>query len=79
MDNIQKTALKETIKTIAGLTAVALLVPAAIYLVPLNVLGTLISLVVLGFLVKIIYDTKLDQAKFEAHFNEAHFDKKVDQ
>lgn len=74
MDNIQKTALKETVKTIAGLTAVALLVPAAIYLIPLNVLGTLISLVVLGFLVKMIYDTKLDQAKFEEHF-----DKKVDQ
>ena len=74
MNTIQKTALKETAKTVAGLTAVALLVPAAIYLIPLNVLGTLISLVVLGFAVKMIYDTKLDQAKFEEHF-----DKKVDQ
>jgi hypothetical protein len=74
MDNIQKTALKETAKILAKLTAVALLVPAAIYLIPLNVLGTLISLVVLGFAVKMIYDTKLDQAKFEEHF-----DKKVDQ
>lgn len=74
MYNIQKTALKETAKILAKLTAVALLVPAAIYLIPLNVLGTLISLVVLGFAVKMIYDTKLDQAKFEEHF-----DKKVDQ
>jgi MFS superfamily sulfate permease-like transporter len=78
MDNIQKTALKETAKTLAGLTAVALLVPAAIYMIPLKVLGTLITLVALGFVVKMIYDTKLDQAKFEEHFDKG-VDKKVDQ
>lgn len=69
MDQTQKTALKETAKTIAGLTALALLVPAAIYLIPLNVLGTLISLVVLGYAVKMIYDIKLAQAKFDEKYS----------
>jgi MFS superfamily sulfate permease-like transporter len=73
MDTIQKTALKETAKTLAGLTAIALLVPAAIFLIPLTVLGGIISVAAIVMSAKMIYDTKLDQAKFEAHF-----DKKVD-
>ena len=74
MDNIQKTALKETAKTLAGLTALALLVPAAIFLIPLAVIGGIISVAAIVMAAKMIYDTKLSQAKFEAHF-----DKKVDQ
>jgi|688.fasta_scaffold47100_11 hypothetical protein len=74
MDTIQKTALKETAKTLAGLTAIALLVPAVIFLIPLTVLGGIISVAAIVMSAKMIYDTKLDQAKFEAHF-----DKKVDQ
>jgi hypothetical protein len=69
MDTIQKTALKETAKAIAGLTAVAVLVPAAIFLIPLEVLGGIISIGCLGFGTKMIYDTKLAQAKFDAEFN----------
>jgi hypothetical protein len=69
MDAIQKTALKETAKTIAGLTAVAVLVPAAIFLIPLEVLGGIISIGCLGFGTKMIYDTKLAQAKFDAEYN----------
>ncbi len=69
MDAIQKTALKETVKTLAGLTAVAVLVPAAIFLIPLEVLGGIISIGCLGFGTKMIYDTKLAQAKFDAEFN----------
>jgi hypothetical protein len=74
MDAIQKTALKETAKTLAGLTALAVLVPAAIFLIPFEVLGGIFSVAVLGFATKMIYDTKLSQAKFDAEFN-----KKVDQ
>ena len=74
MDAIQKTAIKETAKTIAGLTALAVLVPAAIFLIPLEVLGGIISISCLGFGTKMIYDNKLAQAKFDAEFN-----KKVDQ
>jgi len=69
MNDIQKTALKETAKTIVGLTALAVLVPAAILLIPLEVLGGIISIGCLGFGTKMIYDIKLAQAKFDAEFN----------
>lgn len=68
MDQIQKTALKETVKTIAGLTVVATLVPAAIFLLPLEVLGGIVSIVALCFATKMIYDSKLAQAKFDAEY-----------
>ena len=66
MDQIQKKALKETVKTLAGLTAVALLIPAAIFLIPIEVLGGIVGLVMLGMAAKMIYDTKLVEAKFDA-------------
>ena len=69
MDQIQKTALRETAKTIAGLTAIAVVVPAALFLVPLEVLGGIFSIAALCFATKMIYDTKLAQAKFDAEFN----------
>jgi len=69
MNAIQKTALKETAKTIAGLTAVAVLIPAAIFLIPLDVLGSIIAVVALCFATKMIYDVKLSQAKFNAEYN----------
>lgn len=73
MDAIQKTAIKETAKTIAGLTAISILVPAAIFLIPFEVLGGIFSIAAIVFATKMIYDTKLSQAKFDAEFN------KVDQ
>lgn len=73
MDSIQKTALKETAKTIAGLTAISVLVPAVIFLIPFEVLGGIFAIGAMGFATKMIYDTKLAQAKFDAEFN-----KKVD-
>jgi uncharacterized membrane protein len=69
MDNIQKTALKETTKTLAGLTAIAVLVPAVIFLIPLDVLGSIIAIGALCYATKMIYDIKLAQAKFEAEIN----------
>jgi len=74
MDAIQKTALKETVKTLAGLAAISILVPAAIYLIPFEVLGGIFSIGALCFATKMIYDVKLSQAKFDAEFG-----KKVDQ
>jgi hypothetical protein len=70
MDAIQKTAIKETAKTIAGLTAIAVLVPAAIFLIPLEVLGGIFSIGAIVFATKMIYDTKLAQAKFDAEYNQ---------
>ena len=69
MNAIQKTALKETIKTLAGLTAIAVLVPAVIFLIPLNVLGSIIAIGGLCYAIKMIYDIKLSQAKFDAEIN----------
>jgi hypothetical protein len=69
MDKIQKTALVKTAKTLAGITALAIAVPAVIFLVPTQILGTLIAFGSLCFAVKMIYDTNLAQAKFDAEFN----------
>jgi uncharacterized membrane protein len=69
MDSIQKTALKETTKTLAGLTAIAVLVPAVIFLIPLDVLGSIIAIGALCYATKMIYDIKLAQAKFNAEIN----------
>jgi hypothetical protein len=66
MKDVQKTALKETAKTLAGLTAVALAVPAIIFLVPLQVISSVLLIGALGYAVKMIYDVKLSQAEFEA-------------
>lgn len=69
MDSIQKTALRETAKTCTGLAAIGIAVPTAIYLIPLEVLGGIFSIAALVFATKMIYDTKLAQAKFDAEFN----------
>jgi hypothetical protein len=69
MNAIQKTALKETAKTLLGLTAIGIAIPAAIFLIPIEVLGVIVSLALLGMGAKMIYDTKLAQAKFDAERN----------
>lgn len=69
MNTIQKTALKATVKTVAGLTAVGIMVPAVIFLVPPGVLGTILAVGALGFAIKMIYDINLSKAKFDADFN----------
>ena len=66
MDQIQKTALKETAKTVAGLTALAIIVPTVIFLVPFEVIGAIFSLIAFGMGTKMIYDIKLGQAKADA-------------
>ena len=65
MEQVQKTALKETVITVAGLTAVAVLVPAIFYLIPLQELITIALMIMLVFGIKMIYDIKLAQAKFK--------------
>lgn len=69
MDQIQKTAIKETAKTCLGLAAISVAVPAIIFLVPMQVLGTIVGIAALCFGTKMIYDIKLTQAKFDAEFN----------
>jgi len=69
MNTIQKTALKATVKTVAGLTALGIMIPAAFFLIPPGVLGTILAVGALGFAIKVIYDTNLSKAKFDAEFN----------
>ena len=69
MDQIQKTAIKETVKTCLGLLAISMLVPAAIFLIPLEILGSILGVLALVYATKMIYDIKLAQAKLNADFN----------
>mgnify|MGYP003353025141 CR=1 FL=1 len=69
MDLIQKTAIKETAKTCAGLAAIGIAVPTIIHLVPLEILGGIFGIAALVFATKMIYDIKLAQAKVDAEFN----------
>lgn len=69
MDQIQKTAIKETVKTCLGLLAISMLVPAAIFLIPLEILGPILGVLALAYATKMIYDIKLAQAKLNADFN----------
>ena len=75
MDQVQKTALKETAKTVTGLTALAILVPAMIYLVPLDVLVSLALAVMLVMGVKMIYEIKLNEAKVKQIEIDAEIDR----
>ena len=68
MTELQKTAVKETAKTLAGLTLISMMVPAIIFLIPLQVTGTVVAIGALCFAVKMIYDIKLGQAEFQAKY-----------
>ena len=61
MTDIKRKALKETAKTLAGLTLISLAVPAIIFTVPLQIIGLAFSVGALVFATKLIYDTKLGQ------------------
>jgi uncharacterized membrane protein len=74
MNAIQKTAIVETAKTCAGLASLAIVIPAAILLIPLEVLGGIVSIAALVFATKMIYDIKLGQAKAK----QAEIDAKID-
>lgn len=70
MSDIRKQALKETAKTVAGLTAISLLVPAVLFTVPVEALITVGMIFMLGFAVKMIYDVKLNQIEYRAKLEE---------
>lgn len=66
MDQIQKTALKETAKTIGTIFAGTFLLVTAIALLSVQVISYLILFGLLGAGTKMIYDIKLVQAKADA-------------
>jgi hypothetical protein len=69
MNTIEKTAFKETAKTLAVLTLIGIAIPATIFLISWKILGVIFSVAAMCFAVKMIYDTKLAQAKFDAEIN----------
>lgn len=70
MNDIRKQALKETVKTLAGLTLISLAVPAVLFTVPLEALITVAMIGMLGFAVKMIYDVQLNRAEYRAKLEE---------
>jgi uncharacterized protein YebE (UPF0316 family) len=68
MDQVQKTAIKETAKTIGAITGIVFVVSAAIALLSLEAIATILMVYCLGMGVKMIYDMKLSQAKFDAKY-----------
>jgi hypothetical protein len=70
MNDIQKQALKETAKTVAGLTVLSLAVPAVMFTVPVEALITVAMIFLLGFAVKMIYDTKVSQLEYRDKLTE---------
>ena len=66
MNRVKFTALKNTAITLAGLTAVALLVPAVIFFVPLEYTISAAMIVLLGFAINMIYEVNLAEAEREA-------------
>lgn len=69
MNDIKRTALKETAKTLTLLTLLGIAVPAIIFTVPLPIIGTSVAVLVMVYAAKMIYDTKLTQAEFDAKMN----------
>jgi hypothetical protein len=69
MDQVQKTALKETAKTIGAITGMVFVVSAAIALLSLEAIVTILMVYCLGMGIKMIYDVKLSQAKFDAKYS----------
>jgi hypothetical protein len=66
MTAIELTAIKRTARTILMLTLVSLAIPAIIFFVPLDIVITAGLFFMLTFVVKMIYDSKLEEAQREA-------------
>ena len=66
MDNIQKTALKETAKAVGAITGIVCVMSVAIALLPVKIMVGIFLVVCLGMGIKVIYDSNLASAKFAA-------------
>lgn len=63
MDQVQKTAIIATAKIVGAITGLVFVVSAAIALLSLQTIGTLLMVYCLVMGVKMIYDANLAQAK----------------
>ena len=78
MDQVQKTALIETAKTIGAITGMVFVVSAAIALLSLQTIASMLLVYCLGMGVKMIYDIKISEAKAAAYTKQADIDAEID-
>jgi hypothetical protein len=78
MDQVQKTAIKETVKVVCGITAIVFVVSAAIALLSLQTIASLLLVYCLVMGVKMIYDINLSQAQQAAYTKQADIDAEID-
>jgi len=62
MNAIQKTALKETAKAIGAITGIVFVISAAIALLSLEAIVTMLMVYCMGMGIKMIYDIKVSEA-----------------
>ena len=74
MDAIQKTAIIETAKTVAAITALVFVIALLIELLSLQFIATIVLLYCLAMCIKMIYDDKV----IKAQEKQAEIDAKID-
>jgi len=78
MDQVQKTAIIATAKIVGGITGMVFVVSAAIALLSLQAIATLLVVYCLVMGVKMIYDANLAQAREAAWIKQAEIDAEID-
>lgn len=78
MDQVQKTAIKETAIIVVGITTLVFVISAAIALLSLETIGTIIMTYCLLMGIKLVYDEQLSQAQADAYTKQADIDAEID-
>jgi hypothetical protein len=74
MDQVQKTAIVETAKTVGAITVFVIVVSAVISMLSLQAIVTILMVYVAVMCIKLIYDTQLNQARVK----QAEIDAEID-
>lgn len=78
MDQVQKTAIVGTAKIVGGITGIVFVFSAAIALLSLEAIGTIIMTYCLLMGIKLIYDVQLSDARAAAYTKQAEIDAEID-
>ena len=78
MDQVQNTAIIETAKVVGAITGMVVVVSAAIALLSLQAIASILLVYCLGMGVKMIYDIKISEAKQAAYTKQADIDAEID-
>jgi len=78
MDQVQKTAIKETAKVVVGIVGLVFVVSAAISLLSLQTIASLLLVYCLLLAIKWIYDSQLSLARQAAYTKQADIDAEID-